>query len=371
MNSRRHPFFLRARGAVLATALLAWGLPAPASAQGPPGMPPSPVSYTEAREHAVQRTLRLPGSVESRTMSVVASEVAGLVLELPGREGLTVLKDQPLAKLRTTSLEIRLSAAGAQLKEAESRAQLAENNLARAQELFGSQVVSQAQLDDALSEYNAWQGRVDSLRAEIDRLKYEVNRSVIRAPFAGIVVGERTDLGQWVEVGGPVVELMSLQELEVRVDVPERYFRNMKRNGGAVVTFESLPGVEVEGRISAIIPKADTRARTFPIKIRIPNRGGRVAVGMLAQVALSAGESYRATVVPKDAVIRQGAERVVFTLNGDGTVQRAAVTTGAGLGEWIVVEGSVHPGQKVVTRGNERLQPGQPVNAQPLEYRLP
>jgi RND family efflux transporter MFP subunit len=185
------------------------------------------------------------------------------------------------------------------------------------------------------------------------------------------VVAERTDMGQWVDVGGPVVELMSLEELEVRVEVPERYFRNMRRNGGARVTFESLPGMDVEGVISAIIPRADTQARTFPVKVRIPNRGGRIAVGMLAQVSLPAGESYRATVVPKDAVIRQGDEQIVFTLNGDGTVQRAAVSTGPGLGEWIVVEGSIRPGQKVVTRGNERLQPGQQVIAEPLEYRLP
>jgi RND family efflux transporter MFP subunit len=334
-------------------------------------MPPSPVRTTEAREHPVQRTLRLPGSVESRTISVVASEVAGLVVEIPAREGMTILKDQPLARLRTTSLEIRLTAARAQLKEAESRASLAAGNLARARELFGSQVVSQAQLDDALSESSAWQGRVESLRAEIDRLQYEVDRSVIRAPFAGIVVAERTDLGQWVDVGGPVIELMSLEELEVRVEVPERYFRSMRRNGGATVTFESLPSVQVDGVVSAIIPRADSQARTFPVKVRIPNRGGRIAVGMLAQVSLPAGESYRATVVPKDAVIRQGNEQIVFTLNGDGTVERAAVTTGAGVGDWIVVEGPIRPGQQVVTRGNERLQPGQPVTAEPLEYRLP
>jgi RND family efflux transporter MFP subunit len=373
MRPRRQTSFRSApRAAAAALVLLACAAPPdPAAAQGPPGMPPSPVRYTEAREHPVQRTLRLPGSVESRTISVVASEVAGLVLALPAREGMTVLKDQPLARLRTTSLEIRLASAEAQLREAESRARLADSNLGRARELFGSQVVSQAQLDDAVSESNAWRGRVESLRAEIDRLKYEVDRSTIRAPFAGIVSAERTDLGQWIEIGGPVVELMSLEELEVRVEVPERYFRNMKRNGTAAVTFDSLPGVEVEGRISAIIPKADTQARTFPLKVRIPNRGGRVAAGMLAQVALPAGESYRATVVPKDAVIRQGTEQIVFTLNGDMTVERAAVSTGAGVGEWIVIEGPIRPGQKVVTRGNERLQPGQPVSAEPLDYRLP
>ncbi|MGH9749704.1 MAG: efflux RND transporter periplasmic adaptor subunit, partial [Candidatus Polarisedimenticolia bacterium] len=330
-----------------------------------------PVRYTEAREVPVQRSLQLPGSVESKTMSMVAAEVAGLVVELPAREGQTVLRDQPLAKLRTTNLELRLQSAAAQLKEAAARRDLAAANLERSRELFDAQIVAQQTLDDTQSDFNAWQGRVDSLGAEIERLRYELDRSVIRAPFAGIVVAERTEVGQWLGVGGEVVELMSLEELEVRVEVPERYFRNMKPRGKATVTFEALPGVEVQGTVSAIIPRADTQARTFPLKVRIPNRGGRIAPGMLAHVTLSAGESYRATVVPKDAVVRQGSEQIVFTINGDGTVERAAVTTGSGVGEWVVVEGPVKPGQKVVTRGNERLMPGQPVRAEALDYRLP
>jgi RND family efflux transporter MFP subunit len=157
----------------------------------------------------------------------------------------------------------------------------------------------------------------------------------------------------------------------VRIEVPERHFSSLNPGATATVTFDALPGLSVSGRVSAIIPRADPQARTFPVKVRIGNRDGRIGVGMLAQVSLPAGESYRATVVPKDAVIRQGAEQIVFTINGSGAVERAAVTTGAGLGEWIVVEGPVRPGQKVVTRGNERLQPGQPVRAEPLEYRLP
>lgn len=373
MLAWRQPFRSSARRGLPSLALLlaAGLLSLPASAQGPPGMPPSPVRYAEARRHPVQRTLGLPGTVESRTISTVATEVAGLVIELPAREGMAVLKDQPLARLRVTSLEIRMTSAEAQLKEAESRHRLAGNNLARARELFGSQVVSQAQLDDAVSEASAWQGRVESLRAEIDRLKYEVERSIIRAPFAGVVVAEHTDLGQWIGIGGPVVELMSLEEMEVRVEVPERYFRNLKPNGRARVTFDALPGIEIEGRIVAVIPKADAQARTFPLKVRIPNRGGRVASGMLAQVSLPAGESSHATVVPKDAVVRQGNDQIVFTINGDNTVAKATVTTGAGVGDWIVVEGPVQPGQKVVTRGNERLMPGQSVNPQAMDYRLP
>jgi multidrug efflux pump subunit AcrA (membrane-fusion protein) len=92
---------------------------------------------------------------------------------------------------------------------------------------------------------------------------------------------------------------------------------------------------------------------------------------MLAEVSLPVGEAYRATVVPKDAVVANGPGRFVFLLNGDGSVEQKSVRTGAGVGSWIVVEEGVQAGQKVVTRGNERLFPGQKVAGEPLEYALP
>jgi len=335
------------------------------------GQRPSPVRYTEAREQSVRRAIVLPGSVESRVESVVAAEVSALVVELVAREGDTVEKGAPLVRLRTTTFEIRQQAAEAQHKEAEARMRLAERNLERARELFAAKVISQQQLDDASFEFTAWQGRVEQLQASITGIKLDLARCTIRAPFAGVVTRERTEVGEWLGEGDPVMEMVSLDELEVRVEAPERYFRLLHVGGRATVSFESLPGLEVAGSISALIPRADPQARSFPVKVRVANREGRIGVGMLAQVAFAGGESYRATLVPKDAVIQRGPEQFVYLLNGDNTVSMVTVETGAGVGAWIAVEGGLQPGQKVVTRGNERLQPGQLVQGEPLAYPLP
>ena len=344
--------------------------PYAAQAQGPGGRP-SPVRYTEAREHAVRRSIQLPGTVESRTVSLVATEIEGLVEEYLAREGDTVGKGQPLARLRTTNLELRRDSVQAQLQEAQARLKLAERNRGRASELFEAKVISRQQYDDAFYEFNAWQGRVDSLTAELARINDDIDRCTIRAPFAGVVTQERTEVGQWLGKGDPVVQILSLAELEVRVEVPESYFRSLNPGARAHVTFESLPGLEVNGRISAIVPSADPQARTFPLKVRIPNAQGRIGAGMLAQVSFPAGESYRATVVPKDAVIRQGPQEFVYLINGDNTVSMVPVQTGQGVGVWIEVQGALRAGQRVITRGNERLRPGQVVQGEPLEYELP
>ncbi len=334
-------------------------------------MPSPPVRYTEAREHQVQRHLTLSGRVESPTVSLVASEVQGLVARLKVREGDVVRRGAPLASLRTNSLEIRKRAAGAQMEEAKSRRKLAELSLDRARRLSSEGILSQQEMDEALYEYNAWQGRVDRLTAEIEQIDHDMKRSVIRAPFGGTIISKRTEIGEWIDVGSPVIEMISLDILEVRVDVPERFFSKLMPGATAEVSFEALAGYEILGRVRAIIPQADPRARTFPVKVEIDNGEGRIGVGMLAQVALPAGETYRATVVPKDAIVQQGRERVVFRLNGEGTVERIPIETGAGIGSWIAVIGPIEAGHKIITRGNERLLPGQTVEGEPIEYKLP
>lgn len=197
------------------------------------------------------------------------------------------------------------------------------------------------------------------------------DRHTIVAPFAGVIVREFTEVGQWLAEGGAVVELMALDELEVAVDVPERYYGGLRPRTRTQVVFEALGGMAVAGRISAVIPRADPQARTFKMKVRIPNPGGRIGVGMLAQILVPDGNAYNATVVPKDAVVAKGSQKVVYVMNGDNTVTELPVETGSGVGAWIEVQGAVKAGQRVVTRGNERLRQGQPVQGASLEVPLP
>jgi len=331
----------------------------------------SPVRFTEVQNHEVRRSIRLPGSVEARTASVVASEVAGYVVAVDAQEGDRVREGQPLARLRTIWFELQLQEAEGRLKEARARLQLAESKLRRAHELFEDEVISQDELDDALSENAAWQGRLDQTTAEIAQLNLALDRCTIRAPFNGVAVTKRTDLGQWIDQGGPVFEMIELDSLEVRVEVPERLFAQLSPGAAAEVELEALGGLRVAGHIDKVIPRADPRSRSFPIKVRIANPDGRIGIGMLAQVSLAAGETYAALVVPKDAVVRQGTQEILFRINEGETVEPVPVRGGQALGEWVVVDGPVAPGDRVVTRGNERLFPGQPVQGELLEYALP
>jgi RND family efflux transporter MFP subunit len=331
----------------------------------------SPASYTPARRHEIRRSVQLPGTVESLTSSIVAAETQGSVVAVEVRPGDRVDAGTPLLRLRTRWSDLQLSEARGRRQEAEARLELARSKLTRARDLFANEVISQQDLDDAVSEYTAWEGRDSQSRAEVERLEFAVDRLVVRAPFDGVVTAKLTDLGEWVPLGGPVVEMVAMGRLEIRVEVPERYFDELQPGVIATVRFEALPGLILDGRVSAIIPSADLQARTFPIKVSLPDSHGRVGVGMLARVDLPVGDRFDAVIVPKDAVVRQGSRDTVLKLNGANEIEPAAVQTGQGAGAWIVVEGPIAAGDRVVTRGNERLRPGQSVEATLREYPLP
>ena len=329
------------------------------------------IRFTQVRSQLIKPSVQLPGTVESRLVSTVAGEISGLVESFRAREGQVVKQGQVLAQLRRTSLELRLRAAVAQLKEDDARQKLAERTLERARELSEGGVYSQQQLDDALFEFSAWQGRLERLTAEIEQFKHNIEQTTIRAPYDGVVVRENTQIGEWLEAGGAVVELQSLEQLEVSLDLPERYFAALRMKTPVRISFESLPGVEFDGQVQTIIPRADPQARTFPVKLSLSNPQGRIAVGMLARVTLPIGEPFIGTLVPKDAVVIQGTQQFVYLLSEDDSVGRTAVRTGVGVGQWVQVEGPLQSGDKVVVQGNERLQDGQKVRADQLEYPLP
>jgi len=333
----------------------------------------APVSYTLARQHTLRPTVKLPGTVESRHRSIIGSETEGIVVELQVREGDSVSKGASLAQLRTDVLEQRLSAAHAQLDATKANRELTSRSLERARQLFDTNSMSEQQVDELAYELLGWQAEERRLAAEIAEIELSINYSHIRAPFAGIIVARHTDIGEWREAGDPIVELISNDDLEIDVAVPEVYFDNLNPNENAEIEFPSVSKQRFSLEITAVVPLADSEARTFTVKLRLPDdeQWPRIAVGTLADVWLSMGDANPATIVPKDAIVPRQDERVVVLLDDDNQTRIVTVSTGDAINSWIEVRGEIDAGDRVVVRGNERLEPGQTVDAVALEYELP
>jgi multidrug efflux system membrane fusion protein len=326
-------------------------------AQAPP---PAPVVVSEVREQTLQKPVSIVGAVEPVKRSTIASEIAGLVEDFPVEEGDAVKKGDLLAKLRTKSLEIDLREAKSQKAEADARYRLAKKNLERFQELYNKGVASLQQLQDAETEKDAMLARLSQLEAQIDSHAYDLARSKIVAPFDGYVTAEHTEVGQWIQVGGPVVELIDINRAEINVDVPERYISQIRLDDLATINFDALPNLSIEGKIASIVPQADRESRTFPIKVVVDNKGALIKSGMVARVSFLIGEPSVVKLVPKDAIVEQNRSNFVYVVN-DGAVVPVQVSTGIAFKDLIQITGPVEMGQLVVTRGNERLRPNQPV----------
>ena len=342
----------------------------PVHGQDDYGQQAAPVKYTEALEQPAEQTVQLPGYLEAPHVSTLASELSGLVTALEVMEGDRVTSGQPLVRLRTTPLELSLQAARARLKEAQARRKLAETSLVRFRELVEGNAISRHELDEARYEFDAWQGRIETLRAEIESIEFDIERSTTRAPFNGVVVARHTEVGMWSDAGESVLEVLSTDTQEIHVDVPEKYFNDLKPDADVKVTFDAVPGQEFMAYIRAVIPRADESAHTFPVHLRLREPSNKVAAGMLARATFSIGDARPVTLVPKDAIIQYGGNTMVFLIDQDSAVP-TPVTVGGAMGVWAVVNGAVVPGDKVITRGNERLQPGQTVQADMLPYPSP
>lgn len=326
----------------------------------PKGRPPAPVRVAPVVARSVQDAITLVGNAEPWRRSMVASEIEGLVEDFPVEEGLAVERGQVLARLRTDTLRIALRSTIATYREAVTRHRQAEKDLARIRTLFHKALVTQKEFDDAVTQEIALRQRVAQLRADIQRVRDELNKSRITAPFDGFITEEFVEVGQWVSEGGPVVELVDLSKIKVEVPLPERFVDGVRVDDTVRARFDGLPDLEVQGTVFSVVAQADSAARTFPVKVALPNPNFAIKSGMVARVTFRVGHPYEALVVPKDALVLRAGQEYVFIIE-NGTVAQVPVTSGVHLDGFVEVKGDLAADALVVVEGNERLLPGQSI----------
>jgi RND family efflux transporter MFP subunit len=389
-------------------------------------MPPARVVVDEVVQQKLERGHTFAGTVVPLRRSVVGSPLSDRVVELLVEAGDSVGEGDPLARLRTTQLEIELAGAKAELelrrqelaelengtrpeeiRQAEARMlaakalmEFTQSRLRRAQTLFERNATSEDDLQDATSTAEAAaqkfyeakaahemavagprtediaQARASLLMQQeaVRRLEDDIAEHTIVAPFDGYVTKEHTEVGQWMGTGDPVVEMIEVDQVEVDVPVLESFMPRLEIGESARVEVDALAGRTFSGEVMAIVPQADVRSRSFPVKVRLdnPSQNGRPLLrpGMFARVTFAVGEPGEVLLVPKDAVVLGGQSPMVWTVQPDPKAKKGGpahvaqpvpVELGASQGGLIEVRGPLQPGQRVVRVGNERLQPGQAV----------
>lgn len=324
-------------------------------------MPPAaPVTVSEVTQKEVQKPITLVGSVQPLRKSLVSAEISGIVVEYPFKQGEYVKKGEIVSSQNTNRLNLMLNEAVNARNESKARLRLAEDELKRISELHEKGIVSRSQLDNAVSEKDALISRQKLLQSRINQLEYDLEHTNIRAPFNGYITVEHSQVGEWLESGDSVVELIDIDNVEIKVDMPEKYVHEVKKGDQVNVTFNSLSGKEFEGKIVSIVPQADPSSRAFPVKISLENKDHVIKSSMSARVSFLLGDNIEVKLVPKDSITDSNGAKMLFVVR-EGAAVPVPVTTGIEDETRVQVEGEINAGEQVVVRGNERLQPMQPV----------
>lgn len=325
-------------------------LPWAASAQPKPAAAtqaaPVAVEVAEVRRDVVTEEISALGSLLADEQAVIAAEIEGRIAELPLQEGGRVAAGQVLARLDDAILKSELAQAQANLT-------LAEANFERADTLLRQRSGTERARDEALAARQ-------SARASVELAKTRLDKTVIRAPFAGVLGLRSVSVGEFVNRGEELVTLQSIDPLKVDFRVPETFLAHVRVGQAVAVTVDALPGRSFTGTIYAADPQVDVNGRAIRLRARIANADGALRPGLFARIVIAARQREGASLVPESALVPQGAQRFVFKVV-DGKAVRTQVKPGQRRpGEVEIVEG-LRPGELVVAAGHQRLRDGVPV----------
>jgi membrane fusion protein, multidrug efflux system len=309
---------------------------------GPPAMP---VEVAVARADTVVDAILATGQIEAVQSVELRPEVEGRIAEILVREGALVGRGAALFKVDDAELK-------AEVARAEADRDLARQSLARTKELLGQKASSQSELERA-------EATARSTEAQLQLLKVRLDRTLVRAPFAGVVGQRFVSLGDYVTTDTRLVTLQTVSPQRAAFQVPERYADQLKR--GQQVTFRvaALRGKEFTGRVNFVDPIVQLPGRTITVKALTPNPRRELQAGMFIEARLATAVRPNAVVIPEDAVLPlQGATFVWVIVNGKAT--RRPLEVGVRTPGFVEAKTGVEAGEQVVVGGQERLAEGAP-----------
>jgi len=318
------------------------------------------VETQPVRAEEVEQTVSLVGTAQPQRESRVAAQIDGAVSELRVEEGDRVRKGDTLALLDADELRIRIQAAKAARAEFEARRKEQAGRFDRSKKLYERGRISEEEYREDQHGAEALQHSVERAQHEIQALEDQLRRKTVTAPFDGYVSQKHTEVGEWVQEGDPIVELLDLSKVHVVVDLPERYAPSLQRDTPVPIRVDALPGQQFTGRIVAVIPESDLQTHTLPVKIEIANPETLFHAGMFVRASLAVAGTTTALLVPKDAVVSRRDEDILFVVE-NGAAKEVKVRRVQDYENFVVVSGDLREGQLVVVRGNERLRDGQPI----------
>ena len=326
-------------------------------------------SYGQTQDAAVVRVapvkrlvlapqMMVSGQVQSRLNSSLSAGVDGRLLWVaePGQQ---VQAGEVIARVDPEPLDLRIKELAAQLKRATIQAQQLGREFERQQQLVSKALISKNQLEQTQADFELAKADIEVSRATLAQLQQQRAKTELTAPFAGVVAQRFHQVGEELTRGQPLLQLVNLEQLEVRVFAPLHFY-------GHVATGDRL---QVQGArdqwqlpVTAVVPVSDGRSQTF--EIRLDANDAAMYVGQLVSVGVPTDDAKAQLAIHRDALVLGASQHVVFRVHGD-VAQRIRIEPGQGQGEWLQVTGDLAEGDQLVIRGADTLTDGRKVRILP------
>lgn len=299
----------------------------------------------EAARETVKRQQQFDGVVEAVRQSTVSAETSGRIEELPFDVDDYVPKGEVIVRFRNAEQQARLESARAGLEEARAQFRQAESEYRRMEQLVEQGTVSESAFERAESAYESAKARVEAARAQLAQAEEGFERTVVRAPYAGVVTARHVEVGEMAQPGTRLMTGLSLEHLRAVVDVPQQYVNTLREHREAWIL---LPDHEILNAASVdIFPYADETTHTFRVRAELPEGQHGVYPGMLVKVSFTTGME-EVLLIPADALVRRSELTAVYVKGDDGSLSFRQIRAGRAYGDRIRVLAGVEAGERVV-----------------------
>lgn len=339
-------------------------------------LPPiRPVRYREVHGVGGTRVRAFTGVAKAGVESKLSFKVPGTIQTLNVKVGDLVESGQLVAAIDPRDYELLVEETEASLAQARAQAVKAEADFKRIRGLFERDNASQADYDAARAAQDSARAQVRSIDKKLESAKLQLSYTRLESQVAGAVAEVPVEINENVQAGQPLLTLLSGQNPEVEVGIPEVLITEIRDGASATIVFDALPGREFHGRVTELAVTATQGLSTYPVTVQLNQTWEQLTRGRLSEVrpGMSAEVSFRfgsgdaplRWILPPHAVREDREGRFVFVVKpseaGFGAVERRGVTVGEFVREGLEITEGLQDGEFVVTAGAGRITDGQKV----------
>ncbi|GMQ26519.1 efflux RND transporter periplasmic adaptor subunit [Algoriphagus sp. oki45] len=305
-----------------------------------------PVSVIRLKNDTLRNQLQVTGTILPNETVNLRSEISGLVTQINFKEGQYVSKGTPLVYLNDDELQ-------AQYQRLQFTQRLFESQENRQKQLLAREAISQEEYDIVLNQYN-------TALSDIKLVEAQLAKTVIRAPFSGILGLRLISEGSVIGTNDVIVNIVNIDPIKIEFSIPERYANQVTVGSPVFFSNEASPE-EVRGEVYAFEPQVDLATRTLKLRAQSPNRDRRFLPGMFVKIRFVLEVVENALLVPAESVIPELDGYKVFVATQDGKVEERRIEIGTRTDTQVQVLSGLKEGELVLTTGVMQARQGMPV----------